>query len=83
VLAQDLGAAVALQALGSSVPAEHVPLGIDHVDGVVDHRVDQQIELDFELSAFRGHSVFPLVCSTNALPDGVVPGGSRAILCRP
>jgi hypothetical protein len=44
VLADDLAARIALDALRAGVPAGDDALGIEHVDGVVGHAFDQQAE---------------------------------------
>jgi hypothetical protein len=41
-MADDLGGLVALETLGAGVPAGHPSVGVEHVDGVVGDRVDQQ-----------------------------------------
>ncbi|MNP29053.1 hypothetical protein D3C76_1220610 [compost metagenome] len=42
MLAENLGFFIALEAPGASVPASDDAIGINHVDRVVDHRIDQQ-----------------------------------------
>src|SRR6185312_2425494 len=44
VLADDLVAAIALQALGADVPAGDVAVDVEHEDGVVAHRFDHDAE---------------------------------------
>ena len=44
MLAENLGFLVPLETLGTRVPAGNDAVGVDHVDRVVDHRVDQQPE---------------------------------------
>jgi hypothetical protein len=42
VLPDDLGGRVALEALGSGVPAQDVPVGVEREDGVVANALDEQ-----------------------------------------
>ncbi len=42
VAAEDVGGLIALEALGARVPTRHMAGRIEHVDGVVVDRVDQQ-----------------------------------------
>ncbi|MNY43708.1 hypothetical protein D3C86_1786830 [compost metagenome] len=42
MLAEDLGFLVALETPGASVPAGDDAIGINHVDRIVDHCIDQQ-----------------------------------------
>ena len=49
VLADDLFATIALEARRPRIPAQHEALGVEHVDRVVDDRVDQQVELNFSV----------------------------------
>ena len=41
--ADDFVGGVSLDPLGSRVPAHHVTLRVEHVDGVVDHALDEQL----------------------------------------
>jgi hypothetical protein len=42
VFAEDLLAPPALDPLGTLIPADHPPLGVEHEDGVVGDAADQQ-----------------------------------------
>jgi hypothetical protein len=42
MLAEDLGLRVALEALRAAVPAGHDPAGIEHVDGIIGDRLDEE-----------------------------------------
>jgi hypothetical protein len=44
MLTDDLGRLEALDALRSGVPAGHIAVGTEHVDGIVDDRLNQQFE---------------------------------------
>ena len=50
MLADDLVALVALDALGARVPARHHAVGVEHEDRIVDHALDQQPEALFALA---------------------------------
>ncbi len=55
MLADDLVGVVALEALGAVVPAAHVAFGVEHVDRVVAHALEQQavVLLGVAQRAFR------------------------------
>lgn len=57
--ADDLLGAIALDPLGAEVPGRDPPLGVQHVDGVVDHAFHQQAEFLLALAQGLGR-LFPL-----------------------
>src|SRR4051812_16379182 len=53
VLADDLFGLEALDPLGTRVPAGHDSIGVEHVDGIVEDRLDEQLERFFGYGAAR------------------------------
>jgi hypothetical protein len=42
VLADDFGFLIALQALGTGVPARYHAVRVQHIEGIIDYRLDQE-----------------------------------------
>jgi hypothetical protein len=64
VLTDDLGFGVALEALRPRVPACYDAGGIEHVDGVVGHRLDQKPEALFVCAVGGGPKLGCHACTS-------------------